>query len=153
MDDPNPETGDNVTITVIPDEGKVVDKVTVKDANGQEIPVTDNGDGSYTYEQPAGDVTIEVTFKDKPHEHSYTDVVTKPTCTERGYTTYTRECGDSYVAGYVAPTGHSFTRYHSDRNATCKRDGTETARCDHRCGATHTRRDRGSRLGHNYVDG
>lgn len=31
------------------------------------------------------------------HEHDYDAVVTEPTCTERGYTTYTCECGDSYV--------------------------------------------------------
>lgn len=62
----NPEAGDTVTITPIPDEGKEVDKVVVKDEDGNEIPVTDNGDGTYSYVQPDGDVTIEVTFKDKP---------------------------------------------------------------------------------------
>ena len=35
------------------------------DENGEKVPVTDNGDGTYTYEQPDGDVTVEVTFKDK----------------------------------------------------------------------------------------
>lgn len=64
IDNPNPETGEEVTITPDPDDGKVVDKVIVKDENGNEIPVKDNGDGTYTYEQPDGDVTIEVTFKD-----------------------------------------------------------------------------------------
>ena len=62
----NPETGDTVTITPVPDDGKEVDKVVVKDENGNEIPVTDNGDGTYSYVQPDGDVTIIVTFKNKP---------------------------------------------------------------------------------------
>ena len=88
-----------------------------------------------------------------PHEHSYTKVVTAPTCTEKGYTTYTCTCGDSYVADYTDPTGHSFTKYESNNDATCKKDGTETAKCDHGCGETDTRTDKGSKLGHKYEDG
>lgn len=65
ISDESPETGDTVTITPIPDDGKEVDKVVVKDEDGNEIPVTDNGDGTYSYVQPDGDVTIEVTFKDE----------------------------------------------------------------------------------------
>ncbi len=42
------------------------------------------------------------------HEHDYQAVVTKPTCTEGGYTTYTcRICGDQYVADPVPPKGHN----------------------------------------------
>lgn len=65
VSDKNPETGDTVTITPVPDDGKEVDKIVVKDKSGNTIPVTDNGDGTYGYVQPDGDVTIEVTFKDK----------------------------------------------------------------------------------------
>lgn len=65
ISDENPEAGDTVTITPVPDDGKEVDKVVVKDENGNEVPVTDNGDGTYSYVQPDGDVTIEVTFKDE----------------------------------------------------------------------------------------
>ncbi len=42
-------------------------------------------------------------------DHVYESVVTAPTCTAKGYTTYTCDCGDSYVADYVAATGHSFS--------------------------------------------
>ena len=90
---------------------------------------------------------------DLPHVHSYEKVVTAPTCTEKGYTTYTCTCGDSYVADYTDPTGHSFTKYESNNDATCKKDGTETAKCDHGCGETDTRTDKGSKLGHKYEDG
>lgn len=65
ISDENPEAGDTVTITPVPDDGKEVDKVVVKDEDGNDIPVTDNGDGTYSYVQPDGDVTIEVTFKDE----------------------------------------------------------------------------------------
>ena len=42
------------------------------------------------------------------HEHSYEAVVTEPTCTEGGYTTYTCACGDSYVADETEALGHSY---------------------------------------------
>ena len=42
------------------------------------------------------------------HEHSYTVVVTAPTCTERGYTTHTCACGESYVDSYVDALGHKY---------------------------------------------
>ena len=57
-----PGAGDEVTITPSPDEGFAVDEVIVADRNGNEIAVTDNGDGTYTFEQPQGRVTISVTF-------------------------------------------------------------------------------------------
>ena len=55
--------------------------------------------------------------KGDPHEHSYTAVVTAPTCTEGGYTTYTCECGDSYVADETEALGHDWK-------------GTSCTRCD-----------------------
>lgn len=39
--------------------------------------------------------------------HTHTAVVTAPTCTEKGFTTYTCECGDTYVADYVDANGHT----------------------------------------------
>ncbi|MBQ7875232.1 MAG: hypothetical protein IJ306_08775, partial [Oscillospiraceae bacterium] len=42
------------------------------------------------------------------HTHNYISSVTEPTCTEQGYTTYTCECGESYVDDYVDATGHSY---------------------------------------------
>ena len=43
------------------------------------------------------------------HVHSYTADVTAPTCSERGYTTYTCSgCGESFVGSYVALLGHHF---------------------------------------------
>ena len=52
-----------VTVTVTPDEGYVLDKLTVKDKNGKEIEVKDNGDGTYTFTMPASAIEIEATFK------------------------------------------------------------------------------------------
>ena len=57
-----PEAGDTVTITPDPDAGYEVDEVIVTDRNGDEVEVTANRNGTYTFEQPRGRVTIEVTF-------------------------------------------------------------------------------------------
>ena len=43
------------------------------------------------------------------HEHEYVIQVTNPTCTERGYTTYTCDCGDRYVDSYVDASDHSYS--------------------------------------------
>ena len=45
---------------------------------------------------------------------------------------------------------HAFRSYTSDNNATCTKDGTETARCDY-CNKIHTRTVKGSAKGHSYV--
>ena len=71
----NPERGDDVTITPEPEEGFEVDEVTVTDRNGDEVEVTDSGDGTWTFEQPRGRVTISVTFREIPPEPlPFTDV-------------------------------------------------------------------------------
>ena len=45
-----------------PDAGYEVEDVIVTDEDGEGVPVTENPDGSWSYEQPESDVTIEVTF-------------------------------------------------------------------------------------------
>ena len=58
-----PEKGDEVTITPTPEDGYEVDKVVVTDKKGNELDVTKNDDGTFTFTQPAGRVTITVTYK------------------------------------------------------------------------------------------
>ena len=53
-----------------------------------------------------------------PHVHSYEAVVTEPTCTEVGYTTYTCECGDTYTEE-VEKLGH----VDANLDISCDRDG------------------------------
>ncbi len=73
-----PEEGDAVTITPKPDEGFEVDEILVKDENGNPVEVTQNPDGTYTFTQPDGKVTITVTFRCDGGElcpgHHLTDV-------------------------------------------------------------------------------
>ncbi len=56
--------GSTVTITVTPDEGYELDTLTVTDKNGNEIEVTDNGDGTYSFTMPAGKVEIDAAFRE-----------------------------------------------------------------------------------------
>ena len=54
--------GDAVTITVTPNRYYKVDGVIVKDKNGKEIAVTDNGDGTFTFKMPGSQVTVDPVF-------------------------------------------------------------------------------------------
>lgn len=57
-----PKAGDTVTITATPEERYKVDSVTVTGEDGNPVAVTAREDGSFTFTQPEGDVTITVTF-------------------------------------------------------------------------------------------
>ena len=73
----NPRTpgeGDEVTITVDPDSGYEVGDVTVTDRSGRDVRVTAGRDGTYTFEQPKGRVTIAVTFVREGTSTFFTDV-------------------------------------------------------------------------------
>ena len=72
---------------------------------------------------------------EETHECSYNAVVTPPTCTEQGYTTYTCECGDSYVDDYVNATGHNYSS-EITTPATHTTTGVMTYTCS--CGDTYT---------------
>ncbi len=72
------------------------------------------------------------------HTHKHEAVVTAPTCTEAGYTTYTCACGDSYTADPVDALGHT-----EGAAATCEAAQTCTV-----CGAEIA-----PKLDHTYVDG
>lgn len=57
---------------------------------------------------PAYDPAYIISEEGREHtSHSYEKVVTDPTCTEDGYTTYTCACGDTYTDDEVPATGHT----------------------------------------------
>jgi|GEM_PF-844040 len=76
-------------------------------------------------------------IRETAHEHSYTAVVTPPTCTEKGYTTHTCACGDSYVDTYVDALGHSWDNGKVTKEPTETETGVKTFTCT-RCGETRT---------------
>ena len=64
IDKDSASKGSTVTITVTPDEGYEIDKIKVTDESGNEIKVTDKGNGKYTFTMPAKDVDIKADFKE-----------------------------------------------------------------------------------------
>ena len=64
--------------------------------------------------------------------HDYKKVVTKPTCTKKGYTTHTcKTCGDSYVDNYVKAHGHEWNNGKVTKKATPTATGVKTYKCIH----------------------
>ena len=59
----NAAKGAAVTVTVTPDSGYEMDKLTVTDASGKTIPTTDKGNGKFTFTMPNGKVSVSATFK------------------------------------------------------------------------------------------
>ena len=58
------EKGETVTITVTPDDGYELDELIVTDSKGNELDLTDKGNGKFTFKMPAGRVEIEVSFQE-----------------------------------------------------------------------------------------
>lgn len=76
-------------------------------------------------------------IRETAHEHSYDAVVTAPTCTEKGYTTHTCSCGDSYVDTYTDALGHAWDGGTVTKQPTETETGIKTYTCT-RCSATKT---------------
>lgn len=55
-----------ITITATPDLGYELESLTVLDSRGEEITLTDKGDGKYTFTMPASKVTVEASFLPTP---------------------------------------------------------------------------------------
>ena len=70
------ERGDTVTITVKPDNGFKLDELTVIDKNGNELKLTDKGNGKYTFPMPASKVEIKATFVKEVETSPFSDVST-----------------------------------------------------------------------------
>lgn len=58
----NASAGSTVTITVKPDSGYVLETISVTDRNGNDLKLTDRGNGKYTFTMPTSKVEIKVTF-------------------------------------------------------------------------------------------
>lgn len=96
-----------VTLTVTPDEDYELKTLVVTDANDKEVKTEDAGEGKYSFEMPASDVTVEATFAkvEEPEEpcdggencpaHDYDDVNKKAWYHE--YVDYVLENG--YMVG------------------------------------------------------
>ena len=128
------------------------------DENKNLITSNDDGDEDYnfkiTYELTAGTVyywgaryydaedsgSFDVSLTlDKTAEcvHNYVAVVTEPTCTTDGYTTYTCSiCGKSYIDSIIPALGHDLIIDTEAQKPTCTEGGTTEGkhcmRCDYK---------------------
>lgn len=94
------------------------------------------------------------------HTHAFVEkntaddyLVCAATCLEKAKYFYSCACGmqgtETFENGEFA--NHKFTKYISDENATCTKDGTKTAKCDVCLVATDVLVDIGSAKGHAYA--
>ncbi|MBR5119568.1 MAG: hypothetical protein IKV02_01095, partial [Clostridia bacterium] len=78
-----------------------------------------------------GEQTTTVEVPEQPtepeHQHNYAATVTAPTCEDAGYTTYTCECGESYVGDEVEALGHNYEAVVTA--PTCTEAGYTTYTC------------------------
>ena len=65
--------------------------------------------------------------------HKYQTNIKQPTCSERGYTTYTCECGDSYKDNYTDIIAHTYSTEIID--PTCSEKGYTLYTCE--CGDSY----------------
>lgn len=75
----NPATGSTVTVTVKPDAGFVLDKLTVTDGSGNVLTLTDKGNGQYAFTMPEGKVKVNAEFKQEttaPADESFEEMTT-----------------------------------------------------------------------------
>ena len=84
-----------------------------------------------------------------PTGHSYSSVITAPTCIEQGYTTYTCTCGYSYVDDYIPASGHKFGVWSTVNTATCTSSGLEKRECKN-CNHYETQVIKPNPTSHNY---
>ena len=80
LDKSTAKKGDTVTVTVTPDAGYQLDKLTITDAKGNTVDVTDKGNGKFSFVMPEGKVTVTPTFVadngGQTESKSYSDVKT-----------------------------------------------------------------------------
>ena len=96
-----------------------------------EIEVFPTCQGSGTLRRECLTCGLEDKIFSTPADHQYEAVVTDPTCTEGGFTTYTCHCGDSYTDDYLPATGHNYVE--DSREPTCEEEGYKGAFCEY-CG-------------------
>ncbi len=79
--------------------------VAIVDELGNVTPISE---GTAVITASCGKLTSSCVINVVKHEHSFSEKVTNPTCSEQGYTTYTCSCGETYKDNYVSALGHNY---------------------------------------------
>ena len=74
LDKSTAKKGNTVTVTVTPDAGYQLDKLTVTDKNGNVLKLTDKGNGQYSFTMPDGKVEVKAVFAKKVETSPFGDV-------------------------------------------------------------------------------
>lgn len=128
--------------------------ITTRDENKTEA--TCGTDGSYTLVTYCSACNTVLSSENivipATGEHKYTDAVTAPTCTQKGYTTHTCSvCSHSYIDSYTDPAGHTEVTDKSVE-ATCTTAGkTEGSHCSE-CGTVLVEQTVIEPLGHDWSE-
>ena len=78
--------GATVTLTVTPDKGYNLDKLTVTDKDGKTVALTSKGNGQYSFTMPAGKVTVAASFAATEWDLGYRACPKDETCPIWPYT-------------------------------------------------------------------
>lgn len=78
--------GATVTLTVTPDQGYELSRLTVTDKDGKEIVLTDKGNGKYAFVMPSGKVPVSAAFGEVKSSSAFVDVPADA-CYEDGHLT------------------------------------------------------------------
>ncbi len=84
-----------------------------------DVEATETTKGSKHRDCSRCDYTETVTIPLVGHNHTYTSTVTAPTCTEKGYTTHTCDCGEYYIDSYTNIVAHTYV------GSTCSNCGAK----------------------------
>lgn len=136
---------DPVTATGYTERDPEVKVTLLYPVTGETMELT--GDiNTLTLSREQANAEIAVTYTYYPnHVHTWDEgVVTDPTCTEKGYTTYTctgydsmgEKCNETKQGNYVAAFGHSYEE--TIVEPTCNEDGYKVYTCVD-CGDTYTK--------------
>ena len=124
-------SADNTTATIQPNGTA---KVTVKPKDALAV-------GTYQAKLSVSADNVNTATTDLQftvNEHEYNTVVTPPTCTEKGYTTYTcKNCNHSYKDDEVAAKGHTFGDWEIITSPSCDQGGSRKHTCTV-CGFSET---------------
>ena len=101
--------------------------------------------------EPTGTTTQSTDTTETTHEHTYEEVVTEPTCTEKGYTMFTCACGDSYIDHEVSETGHMWDEGVVTKESTEEEAGELLYTCT-ACGETEIQEIPPLNHEHDYTD-
>ena len=132
-------------VTFTDHDGTVLKEDSVKENESAEAPDDPIREGydfigwSEDFSNVIKDLTVVAQYE--LHSHKYIEKVSEPTCIEKGYTTYTCQCGDEYVDSYVDALDHDLIIVEAVE-ATCTEpgltEGQHCTRCDYKVEQTIT---------------